>query len=94
MPVPSTTAPDRSPCGRWVAQVVRPDEHRVLALVAMGLDDAAVAGVLGIGEATVRERLAACQRKLRATDRVDAVRRHRALRVLDERPVRHLTLVR
>jgi DNA-binding NarL/FixJ family response regulator len=64
---PVGAAGRRGPLGR-----LTPRERDVLALVARGLTDAAIAGRLGIAEATVHKHLEHVYRKLSVTNRVSA----------------------
>ena len=52
-----------------------PREHDVLALLAEGLPNKAIADALGISDQTVKFHVAAIIAKLGATNRTDAVRR-------------------
>jgi DNA-binding NarL/FixJ family response regulator len=56
-------------------EALTPREHDVLALVAEGLSNKAIAAALGISDQTVKFHVAGIIGKLGATNRTDAVRR-------------------
>ena len=56
-------------------EALTPREHDVLALVAEGLPNKAIAAALGISDQTVKFHVAAIIGKLGAANRTDAVRR-------------------
>ena len=58
-----------------LAEPLTPRETEVLALVAEGLSNKAIAGELGISDQTVKFHVSSIAGKLGATSRTDAVRR-------------------
>jgi DNA-binding NarL/FixJ family response regulator len=66
---------DRAVATDPLVEALTPRERDVLALVAEGLPNKAIAAALGISDQTVKFHVAAIIGKLGATNRTDAVRR-------------------
>ena len=71
----STLSLRREPADTTVMEALTPRELEVLARLAEGLPNKAIAGALGISDQTVKFHVAAIIGKLGATNRTDAVRR-------------------